>query len=304
MIFGHDSPYRMEGNRIIYSMLDDDVIESVGEYRRDLERIGSELDISKLPRNEQLAFWLNLHNVAVIEQIGLAYPISQPRKIRIDGVPMDEARFITVDGVAMSPHDIRARIVYPNWRDPRVMYGFFRSDIGGPSLQRYAFTGSNVSFLLESSASEFVNSLRGVQSRGDALKVSRIYEEVRKFYFPGNYEGLRAHLAQFAEDDVMAAVRRNGRVEADLYEYDIADLSKGEREPAYQITAECERPLLASEVGNEIIGPGCSNFRVDLPRLAQRYVTDRREKVRQLARAGKWGNVYVLAGGEAPEEVE
>ena len=199
--YGHDSRYRLEGNRVVFELLSEEEIAPLTEYRKDLERIGSEIDLASLPRNEQLAFWLNLHNVAIIEQIGLAYPVRQPRDILIDGVPLDEARFISVSGVAMSPHDIRTKIVYPNWSDPRVIYGFFRGDIGSPTLQELAFTGANVDFLLDLSASEFVNSLRGVERRGDALKISRIYEEARGFYFPGEFEGLKSHLRKLAGAD-------------------------------------------------------------------------------------------------------
>ena len=300
--YGHDSRYRLEGNRIVFELLSDDEIAPLTEYRKDLERIGTELDLASLSRNEQLAFWLNLHNVAIIEQIGIAYPIKQPRNILIDGVPLDEARFITVDGVAMSPRDIRTKIVFPNWRDPRVIYGFFRGDIGSPTLQELAFTGNNVDVLLDLSAKEFVNSLRGVERRGDALKISRVYEEARGFYFPGQFQGLKSHLRKFAGDEVAPLLDRTSRVEADIYEYDIADLSQGDIMPARRDL--CGVSFGLPPILKGIKNPDCTYRPIDVPLLVQYYSAERARKVDKLIRTDRYGRVYVFPEGEEPTEVE
>jgi len=84
----------------MFSFLDSDVIASFTEYRQDLERTADIVDIQALSRNEQLAYWINLHNVALIEQIANAWPVRQPREIMVSGVPLDEARFITVTQAA------------------------------------------------------------------------------------------------------------------------------------------------------------------------------------------------------------
>ena len=92
-VYGHDSGLRLEGNRVGFSFLKDAQREALTAYREELEALGSQLDIASLPRNEQLAYWLNLHNVAVIEQIALAYPVSRPSEMLIgaDQLPLDEA---------------------------------------------------------------------------------------------------------------------------------------------------------------------------------------------------------------------
>ena len=127
-IYGHDSRLRLEGNRVAFSFLT--------EYRQDLERVGSTLDIKRFPRNEQLAFWFNLHNVAVIEALASRYPLTQTvdTKFGPDELPLDDAKLITIGGVPLSPRDIRERIVYANWKDRKVIYGFWRGEIGGPSI--------------------------------------------------------------------------------------------------------------------------------------------------------------------------
>lgn len=235
MTYGHTSRVRLEGNRIVFSYLDQEAITPLVEYRQDLERLGSELDIASLPRDEQLAYWINLHNVAVIEQIAVNYPIRSPSRMELGTgkTSLDETPFITVAGVAMSPRDIRTKIVFPNWDDPNVIYGFFRGEVGGPSVQRRAFTGETVGEMLQSSGREFVNSLRGVEAYGRDLLVSAIYEEAAPFFFPAMAGDFRAHILTHADDEVKELVARKDGVKFNQYEDTVADLAAGKREPTY-----------------------------------------------------------------------
>ena len=272
---GHKSRLRMEGSRIAYSFFDEELTASLTAYREDLERVGTELDIASLSRNEQLAYWLNLHNVAVIEQIALGYPTIQPSRLKIEGVPMDEARFIEVAGVKLSPKDIRTGIVYPNWDDPRVIYGFYRGDIGSPLIQPEEFNARNLDFLLSDNAEEFVNSLRGVEQRGKTLHVSTIYEEAAPYYFQDFQTDLFKHLGTHANYDVVKEIAKTERIEASLTEPDIGDLARGQRQPYVANVTSTNRfgePVLAS---------------TRIPLNIQRYVGERREKIEKLQRRGQ-----------------
>lgn len=296
-IYGHSSRYRLEGNRVMFSFFTPELKQTVADYRRDLEQTADLVEIAKLQRNEQLAYWINLHNVAMIEQIANSWPVRQPQSIAIDGVPMDEAKFITVNGVAMSPRDIRTKIVYPNWRDPKVVYGFWRGDIGGPSLQRDAFNGENVGRLLERGGYEFVNSLRGTQKRGDLLQVSEIYEEARPFFFSDWPASIRSHVTQFAEEDVKELLAKTEAVEASIYEADIADLAGGVREPSYSnITTTGQDGIERS-----------ASFRI--PQAIARLLRERDTKMQRIVKEGRTGTVtfvpIAIPGQEsAPTEVE
>ncbi len=156
----------------------------------------------------------------------------EPATIEIGGEQLDTARLLTVGGVKLSLSDIRTRIVFYNWNNPNVIYGFWRSTIGGPSLQREAFNADNVSELLDLSASEFVNSLRGTKRRGDLLLTSEIYKEAALYYFSDIGDDLRAHLTQYAEEDVSETLERTDGVSAATAVPDIADLAGGMREPS------------------------------------------------------------------------
>lgn len=289
--YGHVSRYRLEGSRIMFSFLDADIRASFAEYRRDLESVADQVDIQSLSRNEQLAYWFNLHNVAMIEQIANAWPVRQPREIEIDGVPLDDARFITVEGIALSPRDIREKIVFANWRDPRVMYGFWRGEIGGPSIQREAFNSDNVTRLLDRGARDFVNSLRGTQKNGSTLEVNELFEEVAPYYFDDFETDVRAHIARYADEETQALLADTTRIRANVNEYDIADLAGGVREPSYQ--------NIQSASGTQ------QSFRI--PQSMARLLEQREEKFERIIREGRTGTVTfsnIQLPGDPEEEGE
>ena len=274
---GAQSGYRLEGSLVMFRFFDPSIIASFTEYRQDLERVADTLDISALPRNEQLAFWLNLHNVAMLEQIAQAWPVREPQEIMVGGEPLDEARFITLRGVPVSLRDIRENIVFRHWKDPKVIYGFWRGEIGGPELQRHAFTGANVSSLLDVAALDYVNSLRGTQKRGETLAVSTLYTEVAPFYFRDFAPDLRAHLAKYAEEDVKEILGETSVVKASINETDIADLHGGARPPNY---------LFAGSLPGAMDDP-LSGWSEKMGQAAYEVVEARRRKLQNMHRRGE-----------------
>lgn len=306
LIYGHESRLRLEGNRVAFSLLQQDQVAALTAYRQDLEQIADQVGIANLPRNEQLAFWLNLHNVAVIEQIALAYPVKLTNRIRIgpEGLPLDEAKVITVGGRKLSPRDIRTKIVYPGWKDPKVLYGFFRGEIGGPTIQREAFTGANVSALLTDSASEFVNSLRGTEKQGRVLKVSTLYAEAAPFYFANLQSDLRPHLVRFASPELRGKIERTTLIKPSIIDHSISDLAGGEEDPELELI---DRATDRSEGknSNNVVAPQ-GRPHPGIARNISRLAEERDEKIQRMVRRGEIvGKVTVIEGeDEAGEIVE
>jgi len=233
VVLGHTSPYRLEGSRVAFGFLNDNYRDVLTEYRKDLVSIANQLDITRLSKDEQLAFWFNLHNVALIEKISQAYPEDEPSTLLIDvngsQVLLDDFKFIEIRGKTLSLRNIREDIVFSNWSDPRVIYGFFRGDIGSPRMLRLAFTASNLEYRLNGNANEFVNSLRGFHETRSARKVSKVYDEAKRFYFPSWETDLGLHLRQYAEGEALKELSVDKPFELDRYETKIADLSGGRR---------------------------------------------------------------------------
>lgn len=226
---GHTSPYRLEGNKVLFSAFNQDYKSGISRYQDELERMADEVDIIALPRNEQLAYWLNLHNLTVVEMLAKNYPVRYPRDMTVgpDNALLHDAKIINVQGKRLSLRDIREKIVFPNWKNPNVIYGFFQGDLGSPSLQRTAFNGRNISELLKFSADEFTNSLRSIHSTGVSVYVSSLYAEVAPYYFPNFPTDLKTHLRTHLREDVVGLLDRYPGFKLAKYESRIADTTGG-----------------------------------------------------------------------------
>ena len=230
---GHKSAYRLEGTRFTFEFITDDYRQGLTDYRLSLQELATSFDITRLARNEQLAFWINFHNVALLEKIAENYPIKRPSRIRlkVNGkrYKIDEAPFIEIKGKNISLKDIRENTVYRFWDDSNVIYGFFRGEIGGPSLQSYAYTGDSVTAQLNQNAEDFVNSLRGFNLGASTKYVSRIYQEAAPFFFKDWENDLQSHLLLHANEAVYEEVKQPFPYEVDSCDEVIADLSAGYR---------------------------------------------------------------------------
>lgn len=208
----HTSPYRLEGNKIVYSMFSPLHRKLIREYLGELEKLPSEINLTSLPRNDQLAYWFNLHNLALINEITKVYPVKYPKDIKPrkgSDAHLHEAKILAVDGVPLSLRDIRENIVYKNWQNPVVIYGFHEGTLGSPSIPAIAFDRNNLMRTLKNNASEFANSLRGFENG----KVSSFYKEVAPFYFKNFEADLRAHFQTYMRDEVYAEVEETSELE-------------------------------------------------------------------------------------------
>lgn len=225
-IIGHKSRYRFEGNKIPYRTMRKAHKDFLPAYQKDLEVIANRLDIASLPRNEQLAFWFNLHNVTLINMVANNYPIRHPRKIKpITGnlTQLHDAKVLTIKGRKLSLRDIREKIVYANWTDSAVIYGFHDGTLGGPNINYVAYNGQNLSESLNSNAKDFTNSFRGYRDG----KVSPIYKDAAPFFFPEIENDIRNHLKRFMRDEVFADLSSYEQFKWHKPIPDVADLAGG-----------------------------------------------------------------------------
>jgi hypothetical protein len=289
----NESRYRYEANRVAYHLMSDEYKNAVTTYREELESLPDQVAFSSLSSDEQLAYWLNLHNVAIIEQVMLDYPVTRINRLKAHGTNEDvfEAKILTVAGVPLSLNDIRLRIVYAQWDDPRVIYGFFNGAIGGPELSRSAFDGTQVWSQLNRNANEFVNSLRGVEVARDELRVSHIYREAEKF-FPSFDADLRAHLGRYASAETAEQLVPGRRVRASVEDWHVADLINGSTRCTGTAGAST---MLSSAPENQLMGEAvaaplsCSQLPTNGVMLMQ-AVTERRI---ELIEEGRYGEVFV-----------
>ena len=290
----NESRYRFEANRVAYHLMSDEYRNAVTTYRAELEALPSQIDFSRLNRNEQLAYWMNLHNVAIVEQVMLNYPVTYIHRMNAHGTRENvfEAKILNVAGQPLSLNDIRLRIVFQQWDDPRVMYGFFNGAIGGPELPRNAFDATRIWSQLDDNAEEFVNSLRGVEVARRELRVSHLYRDAAPL-FPDFESDLRAHLRQYANEETQAQLSGNRPLAPSVEDWHVADLINGSTRctgPAGPATMYSSRPETAGRGEPMPVATSCASLPPNALVLLD-AVFDRRI---ELIGEGRYGNVRTI----------
>ena len=226
--YGNTSPSRYEGNRVMFHAFSEDHKVFLKSYIEGLERLSERRPIISISRDEQLAYWLNLHNLMVLDLLATEYPVKSLKAIRL-GSSRQQAQWdvkrVTVEGVPLSIRDIEM-IVMKNWDDPRVIYGLYQGSIGGPSLPNYAFEAADVWDALDYYTREFINSNRGVRPKGSKVDIS-IFYEWNMAAFDGSVEALRRHIQDYADEAFLGDISGLQRINFKYYDWTVADIMGG-----------------------------------------------------------------------------
>ncbi|VAV94801.1 hypothetical protein MNBD_ALPHA02-1776 [hydrothermal vent metagenome] len=231
--YSNNNPSRMEASRTFYHYIGEEELEYVLLLRQAMEALPQAVPLQYLNRNEQLAYWLNLYNITVYEQLARRYPIRKLKKLHNGSrktPSMWDEKILKVNGIALSLNDIQYNIIEKTWRNPLVIYGLYQGTIGGPNMRRKAYTGRLVYEQLEDNAEEFVNSLRGLRFKGKEAHVSKIYDWNRDL-FPDFKNDLRRHLRKYANLRLVTRLDSSRKIKVKFYDWHIADVLNGGRTP-------------------------------------------------------------------------
>lgn len=185
----------------------------------------SDVPILSYRKDEQLAYWLNVHNALVVLKIYEEYPVESVADLR--DTPRIKPKkpivwvknAITIEGRSLSIRDIEQDIIFKNWKNPNVIYGLFDGSVSSPTLRKSAYLGSQVHAQLAANAENFVNSPRVLRFRSEVAKVSSAYGWAHALF--DEPEEILVHIADLRPSlaNRMRAVRR---VRETFYDYDLA----------------------------------------------------------------------------------
>jgi hypothetical protein len=204
-------------NRFHYANVMEKDKHALKNYLKEMEKV----QVTRLNRAEQKAYWINLYNALTINVILDYYPVDSIKDIDISpGIFKDgpwDAKLLKIEGQEVSLNDIEHRILRPIWRDNRVHYAVNCASLGCPNLQPQAYTADNLETFLEKAAREFVNHPRGVKFSRNGIQVSSIY-----FWFQEDFDdsetGVIEHLKKYLTDD---KVKQLGKISKRMsHQYD------------------------------------------------------------------------------------
>ena len=207
-------------NRFDYAAVSDEDRLRLKDYLRSL----GNLDIEKYDQDEQIAFWMNLYNAAIVDLVLDNAPVDSIRDISGPGIGVRGPWLrpvATVLGRTLSFDDIEHRVLRAAFNDMGVSihYGVNCASDGCPPLAPRAHTAENWRDNLTATARQFVNSRHGVRLDGDRLRTSKIYRSWFREDFGGSDESVIAHLVEYAAPGLARRLKERSTVSGDFYDW-------------------------------------------------------------------------------------
>jgi len=164
---------------------------------------------SKMSRQEQLAYWLNLRNLLVIRAIAVDSPgrsLKGERGDHADPGEMWTRRRLTIEGVSLSIDDIERHIILRNFDDPNIIYGLYQGVKGGPALWNKGFRGATVHQELEALGKTYVNDGGVIRVRSNEVRVPLVFHWYKQALFNGEDSKVIEHLTAIAKPQLGASL--------------------------------------------------------------------------------------------------
>ncbi len=144
---------------VVNGMVDYDAFRAAPAFPRYLALLAA-TDPASLPRNEQLAFWINAYNAYTIQLI-VAHDerksirnINKTFFLKLKG-PWSEPLAV-VGGKRYTLDDIEHRVIRPTYGEPRIHFALVCAAMGCPPLRSEAYEGSRLDAQLEDQGRAFL----------------------------------------------------------------------------------------------------------------------------------------------------
>ncbi|MBY0306359.1 MAG: DUF547 domain-containing protein [Sphingomonas sp.] len=178
------------------------------------------VDVDRLSRVQQHAYWINLYNAATVEVVLGSYPTKSILNIK-DGLfptgPWDR-KVVTVKGMKLSLNEIEHGILRPIFKDPRTHFAINCASVGCPNLVLHPYEAASLDADLDAAARSYINDPRGFRLTGTRLIASQIFDWYGVDF--GGPKGVLAFARRFADPQTGKLLA--GRTTIDGYDYDWA----------------------------------------------------------------------------------
>lgn len=144
----------------------------------------SKVNVDKLPKLDQLVFWINVYNAFTIDFVARNYPVKSIKDIREAGlfrsVLGDKQIWVTnfryrINGRNQTLHGVENGILMKDFDEPRIHFAINCASYSCPRLLNEAFTPENVEARMEQLAKEFVNNSTHNKITENAVQLSNIF---------------------------------------------------------------------------------------------------------------------------------
>jgi hypothetical protein len=184
-------------------------------------------ELKALPRNDQLAFWINAYNAFVLKSVvehfplqrrslvGLAFPANSIWQIA--GVWKDPRW--NAAGTLVSLDQIEHEIIRPRFNEPRAHFALVCASTSCPDLLEQAYRGDAIDRQLSDRTRRFLQDPgKGVRIdvAGGSVRISKIFDWFEEDFAGGAPAFIAGHLM----DPKLRAVLLDPRIEVEFLDYD------------------------------------------------------------------------------------
>lgn len=188
---------------------------------RNLRQRMAQVDVSKLTRDEQLAYWINLYNINVVGIVVDHYPVKSIRDISTDPIRrlnVFEKPSVPFGTGKISLDEIEHKRIRERFRDPRIHFVINCAARSCPSMPAKAIRGATLNEVLDQQTRHFLSDVR-VELKGGVTVVhaSRIMD-----WFKEDFEKWGGGTVSFLRRYLPAAKQKqlNGKVRVEYTDYD------------------------------------------------------------------------------------
>jgi len=141
-----------------------------------LRRRMAEVDVARLPKPDQLAYWINLYNISVVDTVVDGYPVESIRDLSTDPfirLNVFKKETVPVKGGNLSLDTIENEKIRAGFKDPRIHFAINCAAASCPPIRYEPYVGQRLNEQLDDQTRNFLNGPLGVklQRDGDNLVV-------------------------------------------------------------------------------------------------------------------------------------
>ena len=181
--FDHGLFNRLLHDHVQNGMVDYDSFAAGPDFRAYLAALAG-FDPASLPRDEQLAFWINAYNAYTIQLIVTHRERTSIRNINkklgfIRGLGPWSEKLMVVGGRTYDLETVEQQIIRPTFREPRIHFALVCAAMGCPPLRAEAYTGMGLDQQLEDQARIFLTQSplkNRVDLTAQAVRVSQVFQ--------------------------------------------------------------------------------------------------------------------------------
>ena len=192
------------------------------------------VDVGKLNRKQQLAYYLNLYNVNVVGVVVDNYPVKSIRDISTDPIrrlnvfEKDYVPFSGAKSGMVALNDVENKFIREEFEDPRIHFAINCAARDCPPIRTEAFVGARVDAQLDDQSRRFLNGPTGLRL---TKKGSSLIVETTKVmdWFESDFKksgGNLAFIRKYASPDKAKLMQQAGdtvKLTYDEYDWSLND---------------------------------------------------------------------------------